>query len=82
MKTSKEYKVFEQIAAIEGVPVEKVRREIEAAIEIGISNPDCEVQKIWSSIPKKDNKPTPEELVRFVSRNIQTEKDFFKSLDL
>lgn len=70
MKISKEYKVFQQIAVKEGVPVEQVRKEIETAIEIGLSNPDPEVQKIWSSIPCKSNKPTPEELVRYLSRNV------------
>lgn len=70
MKLSKEYKIFQQIALKEGVAVGNVIQEIEKAIDIGISNPDPEVQKIWASIPSRNIKPTPEELVMYLSRNV------------
>lgn len=66
MKMSKEYKIFRKIASTEGVSVEQVRKDIET----GLSNPDPDVQRIWSSIPCKNNRPTPEELVRHWSRKI------------
>ncbi len=69
MKVSKEYKVFEQIALKEGVTVDHIRKEIEIAINIGLSNPDPNVQKMWAAIPCKSHKPTPEELVRYLSNN-------------
>lgn len=67
MKMSKEYKIYQKIASTEGVSVEQVRKDIETAIETGLSNPDPDVQRIWSSIPCKNNRPTPEELVRHLS---------------
>lgn len=59
---------LEIIAAKEGISVEEVRREIQLAIDEAMKNPDPKVQAEWRKIPKKGKKPTPEEVIEFVSK--------------
>lgn len=59
---------LEIIAAKEGISVEEVRREIQFAIDEAMKNPDPKVQAEWRKIPKKGKKPTPEEVIEFVSK--------------
>lgn len=59
---------LEIIAAKEGISVEEVRREIQLAIDDAMKNPDPKVQAEWRKIPKKGKKPTPEEVIEFVSK--------------
>ncbi len=59
---------LEIIAAKEGISLEEVRREIQLAIDDAMKNPDPKVQAEWRKIPKKGKKPTPEEVIEFVSK--------------
>ena len=70
MKKSKGTKAIEQVALRRGVDVEEVRREIEKAIEARMSNPDPKVQEYWAKIPRKGEKPTPEEVIVYAKRKI------------
>lgn len=74
MKRSKIARVFEQIAAQEGISVEEVRSEIQKAIEIGFTHPDPAVQQYWQSIPYRGDKPTPEEVVLQLSKMARIRK--------
>ena len=53
------------------VPETEVRREIDKAIEIGMSDPDPAVQAKWQTIPHKGEKPTAEELIDWVVKQIK-----------
>lgn len=61
--TEQANQVFGTIAAREGVSVEKVKRDILFAMEVGMANPDPKVKSIWKSIPCGGEKPTPEEFL-------------------
>ena len=54
-----------------GVSVSEVRSEIDKAIEIGMSDPDPDVQAIWDSIPRKGDIPTTEELIAWVCSQLK-----------
>ena len=62
-KTAKEF----------GVPVSEVRREIDKAIEIGMSDPDPAVQEKWKTIPCKGDKLTAEELIAWACSQIKNQ---------
>lgn len=70
--TEQANQVFGTIAAREGVSVEKVKRDILFAMEVGVANPDPEVKSIWKSIPCGGEKPTPEELLVWAVGKMQT----------
>ena len=71
MNISKAKKIFENIALQEGTTVEEVRKEIQNAIDIGISSFDPKARVIWDSMPKKGDKPTPEEAVVYLTKIIK-----------
>jgi len=58
---------LKKIAKKNGVSVEEVRKEIEAAISTGEGNPDPKMQAFWGSIPSKGDKPTPEEVIAHIA---------------
>lgn len=70
MKKSKTAKVFEKIAAREGVSVTAVREEIQRAIDIGMLSSDPAVQGKWSEMNCRGEKPTPEEVVLYLSKQV------------
>lgn len=70
MKTKK---ILLQIAENNGVGVIEVRRNIEEAIEIGWNNPDPKVQAYWKQIPCKKAKPTLDEVVEYLSKEVNND---------
>lgn len=58
------------VAKQNGVSVDEVKREIQKAIELGMTNPDPHVQAIWNSIPRAGEHPTPEEVISFFSKEM------------
>jgi hypothetical protein len=50
--------------------LQEVRREIEIAIEIGMSSSNPNVQRKWNQIPCRGEKPTPDELIRYLSQKV------------
>ena len=74
MSKQKDYThIFERIAAENRTTVAEVRRNMEATIRVGFSDPDPEVRAEWAKIPCKDVMPTPDELLAYVVR--QAKKD-------
>lgn len=61
---------LQEIARRNHTTVESVRNEIEAAIQIGISDRTPEVQERWKKIPCEHDIPTPEELILCLSRQL------------
>lgn len=66
--------ILNRIAIKEGVSVENIRREMQIAIDIGYNNPNIEVQKEWSKVPYKAERPTLEEFIDYASIKVKTNK--------
>lgn len=68
---SKGLQILEKVAAQNGVSVDEVRAEIEVAIDIGMASPDLAVQAKWKSLCKDGKKPTPEQAIIMLSKEIK-----------
>lgn len=53
-----------------GVSVEEVRRDIQEAIDIAMSNPDPKIRAFWAKFPFKGKKPAPEEFIAFMTKEV------------
>ncbi len=58
---------MQKIANQKGITIFEVRREIERTIEEGIKSTDSEAKQLWNLIPRKNDIPTPEEFIVFVT---------------
>jgi len=74
MKTSKGFKAIKKVAEQKGISVAKVRKEIEIAIDMGIANPDPAIQAYWANIPRKSEKPTPEEVIVYMAKRVKSDR--------
>jgi len=61
------YDALAQVAKEAGLPVEKVREEIDFVIRQAMSNPDPQIRERWDLIPRKGEVPTAEEVIDFVA---------------
>ncbi|MEG2512226.1 MAG: sporulation initiation factor Spo0A C-terminal domain-containing protein [Acetivibrio sp.] len=59
------------LARKNGVTEDEIRRELEKAIEIGMSSTDQEVQKHWKEMSCNGRRPTPEEMISYLTKKIQ-----------
>ncbi len=64
--------ILRKVAERDGVSVEHVRSEIQKAIDFGMSNPDPHVRAFWMNVPHKGTRPTPEEVLIFLSMHIDS----------
>lgn len=64
-KREKALEAIGMVALREGISSDEVYREIERAIESGLSNPDPEVQKAWQSVFRPGETPTPEDIILY-----------------
>ena len=71
MKKSKGARAIKKVAVKERVSVAEVRGEIEKAINEAMADPDPAVRAYWAGIPKKGEKPTPEEVIAYMADNIR-----------
>ncbi len=62
---------LQAIADREGISVSEVRKEIQSAIDEGMKSTDKSVQEYWSKIPRKGVKPTPEEVINYITKSIK-----------
>jgi len=67
-------RVLAEIALKNGVSVAEVRKEIQAALDEGMKNPDPKVQAYWNSIPRRSEKPTLEEIVAYLANDVKKVK--------
>lgn len=63
-------KILEMTAEKCSVSVGEVRSEIAAAIEAGMESTSPEAAAFWKSVPRRGEKPTPEELLDFLAEKI------------
>lgn len=72
MNKKKVIKAFEKIAARDGISVAKVREEIQKAIDEGLKSPEPAVQEQWRKMPYRGEKPTPEEVVAYLAKQVKS----------
>lgn len=61
--------IWKKLAKQRNVSEESVRSEMEAAIEEAMKNP--ETRAFWQSIPSKNERPTPEEVIACIAAMMQ-----------
>lgn len=71
MEESKVIRAFEKIAKSEGISVNEVKQEIQKAIDDAIQSDDPAVQAYWKKMKYKGEKPTPEEVVLYIARQVK-----------
>ena len=62
--------ILSQIAALHGVPVEAVYRDLQEAIQIGMNSKDPKVHAHWSRISKNGSEVTPEQLLYYLVQTL------------
>lgn len=67
---SKAQKIFERVAWQHNTSVEDVKQEIQMAMLAGMNDPTPEVQEHWKEILCKGDKPTPEELLAYLTEKM------------
>lgn len=55
----------------EGISVDEVRCEIQKAIDDAMQSDDPAVQAYWKKIKYKGEKPTPEEVVLYIAKQVK-----------
>ncbi|MDE5740959.1 MAG: hypothetical protein K2H90_00755 [Oscillospiraceae bacterium] len=75
----KAQKAISMIAAENGVTVKEVREEIQKAIDEGMKSTDPKAMELWKNCPKKGDKPTPEELIEYISEIVKKDSRFVSS---
>lgn len=71
MKKSKGAKAIIKLAAQKGVSAEEVRHEIQIAIDTGMANQDPKIQAYWNDMLKKGVKPTPEDVIIYIAKQVK-----------
>lgn len=66
--------IIERVAKQYGTTPVEVYSEIQKAIDAGFFNPDPKVQAEWKKINFKGEKPTPEEVIAYLVKTLQTRR--------
>ena len=53
------------------MPVEEIRKEMQIAIDEGLKSAEPQAVEFWKRVPRKGEKPTPEELIDYISKNFR-----------
>lgn len=72
MEEAKVIRAFEKIAKSEGISVNEVKQEIQKAIDDAIQSDDPAVQAYWKKMKYKGEKPTQEEVVLYIARQVKS----------
>lgn len=72
MEESKVIRAFEKIAKLEGISVNEVKQEIQKAIDDAMQSDDPAVQTYWRKMKCKGEKPTPEEVVLYIAKQVKS----------
>ena len=62
---------IKNIAERDGVSVDYVRKQMQLAMLNGLSSTDPQIKGYWSSIPRRGEVPTPEELIIFIAETVK-----------
>ena len=65
---------LKQPARKKGISVDTVRYEIEIAINSGFNSTAPQAQAFWNSIPRKGERPTPEEVIVHIAKMIKNQR--------
>lgn len=68
MKNFKE--LLKVIAKQNHTTPENVLKEMQLAIDAGFDNPDPDIQKQWSKVSHKAERPTPEEVIYHIAMTL------------
>ena len=60
-----------KLAEQEKMNVEEIREEIQRAIDAAYDNPDPKYRKEWSKVPFAGERPTPEDVIMYVVREMK-----------
>lgn len=73
MKSNKKKfdRICREIALNNGIPVERVKEEIQTAINRAFENPTEEQKALHQKITRKGKIPNPEEMIDFICRSIK-----------
>lgn len=63
-------KILQDIARREGISALEVEREMQRAIDAGFANSSEEGRRAWERIPYKGDRPTVEEVIEGISRQL------------
>lgn len=63
--------IIKKVAAANGVSPQEVSKEITKAIELAFKNADGEEKINLASIPRKGDKPSPEEIIEYLANKIK-----------
>lgn len=64
-------KALRKLSQKEGIPLEEIRREILIATDDAMKNADPQAKALWDELNYKGNKPTPEEIIAFLSQKLK-----------
>ena len=67
-------KALIHIAVAHVTSVTEVRRDIQKALDEGWNNSDPKVQEYWRKIPSKHDKPNLEEVIQFMTEEVNRKK--------
>ncbi len=70
-KKSKFKMILKVIAEKEGISMEEVYHEMQAAIDAGFSSSDPAVQAAWRKVPMLCGKPRPEDVIAYSAGQIK-----------
>ena len=71
IEKSKGAEAIAKLAAQKVVSTEEIRREIQIAIDAGMANQDPNVQAYWKKMLHKGVKPTPEDVIVYIAKQVK-----------
>lgn len=71
MRKRKFNKVMNTIGIGEGISSKEVEKEIQIAIDSGFDNPDPAVRAEWAKVPFKGERPTPQEVIKYLCKEMK-----------
>ncbi|MDE6763293.1 MAG: hypothetical protein K2J73_06410 [Oscillospiraceae bacterium] len=60
-----------KLALENGVTVKEVRAEIQKAIDEGMKSTDPQAMEMWKKVPRKGERPTPEEFIDYAAKKVR-----------
>ena len=66
-------KALKAIAKEEGISTKEVYRQMREAINIGMSNPDPAIRRVWQNIILLQGEATPENVLAYCAAQIEAE---------
>lgn len=63
--------ILAKVAKQHGISRDEVYREIQKAIDVGFDNPDPKVQAEWKKMSIRGERPTPEEVLVYMVKQLQ-----------